>query len=304
MTSTPVSLNDESLNGSWIDINSASQIHSPLGEDSPELIRPALSLAESVQNLGIISFQVERFLQEAQKSGANSSNTMSQSYSQQSQDGQQQQLLQQQQQQQQQQYPNIDNISDICLSDSDLSAAEELQSTKAVLDNLRRQHHARRHHQNHSSNITDNISQSLMDNQMSPDYQRTQRFSKSRDCLVDQLSDSLSILSRDSLFNEQCLRASASMNLDETGTVTDFDWLWDWTSQPEYFTGQEWKVSAPKQDYLLKQKQLYCASLASDNHPERYYSGDMMSLLFLTNILSIIIGAGLTYSILMRRSNI
>uniref|UniRef100_A0A6G1SDL8 Uncharacterized protein n=1 Tax=Aceria tosichella TaxID=561515 RepID=A0A6G1SDL8_9ACAR len=293
MTSTPVSLNDESLNGSWIDINSASQIHSPLGEDSPELLRPALSLAESVQNLGIISFQVERFLQEAQRSGTSNTNNMSQS---------QQQPPPTQDGQQQQQYPNIDNISDICLSDSDLSAAEELQSSKALLDNLRR-HHARRHHHDQTSNNTDNNSQSL------PDYQRAQRSPKSGDLLVDQLSDSLSILSRDSMFNETCLRASAAgLNIDQTGaTVTDFDWLWDWTSQPEYFTGQEWKVSASKQDYLLKQKQLYCASLASNNSqhgPERYYSGDMMSLLFLTNILSIIIGAGLTYSILMRRSNI
>jgi hypothetical protein len=278
MTSTPVSLKDESFNGSWIDINSASQINSPLSEESPEFIRPGLSLAESVQNLGIISFQVERFLQEAQRSGASNTNNMSQSSPQQPQDGQQQQ---------QQQYPNIDNISDICLSDSDLSAAEELQSSKALLDNLRR-HHARRNHHHHdqTSNNIDNNWQSL------PDYQQPQRFSKSGECFVDQLSDSLSILSRDSMFNETCLRASASINLDQTGAVADFDWLWDWTSQPEYFTGQEWKVSASQQDYLFKQKR------------ERYYTGDIMSLLFLTNILSIIIGAGLTYSILMRRSNI
>lgn len=301
MTSTPVSLNDESLNGSWIDINSASQIHSPLGEDSPELTGPEVSLAESVQNLNIISFQVERFLQEAQRSGTSNTNTMSQSQQQPppSQDGQQQQ---------QQQYPNIDNISDICLSDSDLSAAEELQSSKALLDNLRR-HHARRHHHQQQQNLDQASNNTDIYSQSSPDYQRARRSSKSGDYLVDQLSDSLSILSRDSMFNETCLRASAAgLNLDQTGAVTDFDWLWDWTSQPEYFTGQEWKVNASKQDLLLKQKQLYCASLAQSNNnqhnPERYYSGDMMSLLFLTNILSIIIGAGLTYSILMRRSNI
>lgn len=296
MTSTPVSLNDESLNGSWIDINSASQIHSPLSEDSPEFTGPSYSLAESVQSLGLISFQVERFLQEAQRTGASNASNMSQSYSQPPPDNQQQQ---------QNQYQNIDNISDICLSDSDLSAAEELQSSKALLDNLRR-HHARRHQSNQPSNIIDNSPFSLQDNQLlSSEFQPAQRLSKSGECLFDQLSDSLSILSRDSMFNENCLRANASVNLDKTGTAADFDWLWDWTAQPEYFTGQEWKVNTPKQDYLLKRKQSYCASMASkdQHHTDRYYSSDMMSLLFLTNILSIIIGAGLTYSILMRRSN-
>lgn len=294
MTSTPVSLNDESLNGSWIDINSASQIHSPMDDDSPEFTRPPHSLAGSAQNLGLISFQVERYLQEAQKN----TNT-------QQQDGGQQQ--------QQQQYPNIDNISDICLSDSDLSTTEELaQGSKALLDNLRR-HHNRTKNQQHninSSNSNDNNSTSMLDFDMSADnMQQSQRLFKIGDCLVDQLSDSLSILSRASMLYETGIKTGTSgsdQNATANNQFQDFEWLWDWTAQPEFFTGQEWKVCAPKQDYLLRQKQIYCASLprgVNGGH-ERYYSGDIMSLLFLTNILSIIIGAGITYSMLMRRSNI
>lgn len=280
MTSTPVSLNDESLNGSWIDINSASQIHSPVDDEAPERLRPPYSLAESVQSLGLLSFQVERFLQEAQKNqvGASGSGT---------QDGQQQQ-----QQSQQQFYRNVDNISDLCFSDSDMSA-EGVQSGKAMMESLREHNNSRSKSQRkyNSSNTNNDDSR---------------RMSKSGDCFVDQLSDSLSFLSRASLFGEAGLCSSASQNtLDQTNTLQDFDWLWDWTAQPEYFTGQEWKVSPPKQEFLLKQKQLYggAADLAN-RHNGKFFSGHIMSLLFLTNILSIIIGAGITYSILMRRSNL
>lgn len=270
MTSTPVSLN-ESLNGSWIDINSASQIHSPIDNDSPEHLRPPYSLAESVQSLGLLSFQVERFLQEAQKSqgGAGASN----------QDGQQQQP-----------YHNVDNISDLCFSDSDVSA-DCIRTSKPMMDSLREYHNSSQHqHQYHPSNTHN---------------EGSRRISKNGDCFVDQLSDSLSLLSRASLFGEAGLRSSASQNtLDQANSFEDFDWLWDWTAQPEYFTGQEWKVSPPKQEHMMRQRQLYSGSRFSNKHDEKLFSGEIMSLLFLTNILSIIIGAGITYSILMRRSNL
>ena len=283
MTSTPVSLNDESLNGSWIDINSASQINSPIDNDSPEHQRPPYSFAESAQSLGLLSFQVERFLQEAQKSHFHNSNN---------QDGQQQQ---------QQPYPFVDNISDICFSDSDMSE-EGLQNTKQLLDRLRENNDkSKQRQQQHHSGDNPNDSLNLMS---SPDTHRTpsQRLSKSGECLADQLSDSLSLLSRASLFGETgFMGVGSTTTLDRENNFQDFDWLWDWTAQPEYFTGQEWKVSPPKQDYLMKQKQIYCAN---NHHNEKLFSGEIMSLLFLTNILSIIIGAGITYSILMRRSSV
>lgn len=110
------------------------------------------------------------------------------------------------------------------------------------------------------------------------------------DCIIDQLSESLSILSRASadntLFNNQ------GANLE------DLDWLWDWTAQPVYFTGQEWKGYSPKQEYLMRQRQLY------ESHGTNAFSGEVISLLFLTNILSILIGAGLTYSVMTRRTSI
>lgn len=278
MTSTPVSLHDESLNGSWIDINSASQIHSPVDDDSPERLRPPYSLAESVQSLGLLSFQVERFLQEAQKNQGSASGVGG------NQDGQQQPP--------QAQYQNVDNISDLCFSDSDMSN-EDAQAGKTMMASLQ----SRLQSQYNSRNAHDS----------------SQRMSKSGgDCFVDQLSDSLSYLSRASLFGDTAnLRSSASQGaLDRANNFQDFDWLWDWTAQPEYFTGQEWKVSPPKQEFLMKQRQLYSgvsgsSSLASRHDDGRYFpSGHIMSLLFLTNILSIIIGAGITYSILVRRSNL
>lgn len=57
------------------------------------------------------------------------------------------------------------------------------------------------------------------------------------------------------------------------------EWIWDWTAQPEYFSGQEWKACESKHE-----------------------RGDFMSLLLMTNIVSIVIGAGITAA-LMRRSN-
>lgn len=297
MTSTPVSLNDESLNGSWIDINSASQIHSPVDNDSPERLRPPYSLAESAQSLGLLSFQVERFLQEAQKSTATT-----QGGQQMSTDGQQPPYL------------NVDNISDICFSDSDTSVndgqqSEEGTNIKPFIDSLREHHNKskHRHHHHHYNHRNNTTSENLQDYQMSsPDTQRTttsHRLSKSGDCLIDQLSDSLSLLSRASLFGETTTTQHKGGGNVQGLDQQDFDWLWDWTAQPEYFAGQEWKVNgAPKvnQDYLMKQKQIYSAN----GHNGRFFSSDIMSLLFLTNILSIIIGAGITYSILMRRSSI
>lgn len=268
MTSTPVSLNDESLNGSWIDINSASQIPSPMDDDSPEFLRPPYSLAESVQNLGLISFQVERFLQEAQRSNNNNS-------SQGTNNGQHQ--------------PICDNISDMYLSDSDISV-EGLQGSKTLINSLRK--HSQQQQQYNPSNNQDS---SNFLQQMSPDI-LSQKLSKSGDCLIDQVSDSLSLLSRASIFGETAF--------DQSANFQDFDWLWDWTAQPEYFTGQEWKVCGPKQDYIMRQRQLYCANSPNNHEGSHLFSGEMMSLLVLTNIISIIIGAGLTYSIIMRRSTL
>lgn len=296
MTSTPVSL-DESLNGSWIDINSASQIHSPMDDDSPELLRPPYSLAESVQNLGLISFQVERFLQEAQRNQNNSSSNSQLNLHQSSNAtttgfgglglnvGATQQP------------PCPDDNSGIYMSDSEISV--DGLDGKTLIDSLRRHNQQQQHYQQKkqiqmasSRERNNRIDPHSMDN---VDLTNP-RLSKSGDCLADQLSDSLSLLSRTSAFGNRS-------NYEQQVNFQDFDWLWDWAPQPEYFTGQEWKVYAPKQDYLMRQRQLYCGDL-DKNHAGSLFSSEVMSLLFLTNILSIIIGAGLTYSILIRRSNL
>jgi len=263
MTSTPVSLQDESLNGSWIDIHNESQIDMPGGNDSPEFLAAPRSMADSVQNLGLISFQVERFLQEAQR---NRKLTTSQHSLQPT--------------------PGTcgDDNSGIYSSDTDLSI--EASDTQAIIDSLRR------------------LRQGKFDETVNADHNSRSRHwtidgmglrlpAKGEDWQnnIDQLSDSLSLLSRAS--------AAGEPPFGESLELQDFDWLWDWTSQPEYFTGQEWKVHTPKQDYLMRQRQLYSSS---HNQNGALFSGEVVSLLFLTNILSIIIGAGLTYSILMRRS--
>lgn len=261
MTSTPVSMNDESSTGSWIDINSASQIHSPAGDDSPELRRSPYSLSESAQHLGLISFQVERFLQDAQKSG----NTNSQNNDTTNADDN-----------------HLDSISDMYLSDSDMSE-DMLQGGKPMLDSLRRYH--MKHMSSSNNNQANIIKKTFSDTKLSPRLAQ-----KNSTSIIDQVGDSMSLLSRASLIGE----------LTSSGQV--LDWLWDWTAQPEYFCGQEWKVYNPKQDYLLQQRQLCgLARLARQPSDDSYFSGEFMSLLFFTNILSIIIGAGLTYMILMRK---
>ena len=277
MTSTPVSLNDESLNGSWIDINSASQIHSPMGDDSPEYLRPPHSLAESVQNLGMISFQVERFLQEAQKKNYSDNNSGNNN------NGGQQQI--------------VDNISDMYLSDSDLST-DGIHGDKSVFDHMKK--HNKQLWQTKDLNDTnDNILKCVTPDAFS------ERLSKRGESLLDQVSDSLSILSRASFMAEtgNCL----PFDIDSTEVqYQDLDWLWDWTTQPEYFTGKEWKIQTSKQrELFMKHQSSFCSDF-SGNHDAngKYIPGEMVSLLFLTNVLSIIIGAGLTYSVLMRRSTI
>lgn len=52
------------MTGSWVDVNSPSQIHSPINSESSKYQRPPYSLAESVQHLGVISYQVEKLLQQ------------------------------------------------------------------------------------------------------------------------------------------------------------------------------------------------------------------------------------------------
>lgn len=281
MTSTPVSLNDESsLNDSWIDINSASQIHSPMGDESPEFMRPPHSLAESVQNLGLISFQVERFLQEAQRNQGNSPanpNGPSQRH--------------------QQQLPGSNLVADdnsgIYSSDTDISV--DGFDFRAMITKRVHHHHNQpqpQQEQQLPKEGPSNIDTTVEANSLG--IISDQKMSKSRDCLIDQLSDSLSIISRASVMGE---KTSASLQ--------DFEWLWDWTAQPEYFAGKEWKGGSQtsKQDYLMRQRHLYCSDLSKQqSHDGALFSGEVISLLFLTNILSIIIGAGLTYSMLMRRS--
>lgn len=281
MTSTPVSLNDESLNGSWIDINSASQIHSPMDTDSPEFLNPPYSLAESAQSLGIISFQVERFLQEAQRN-QNSSNSL------------------QNLQQNATTSGGIDDNSGIYLSDSDLNSDTGPDGI-AMMNNLRKyQQHKKRTLSNNESNnnINNNDPQRI---RTPPTVKRgSLEFSINGDAgQLDQLSDSLSLLSRASALDDQSMTGGI---LDRTAEdFQDFEWLWDWTAQPEYFS-KEWKLYTSKQDYLTRQRQLYCANLNNRSYGGTLFSGEVISLLFLTNILSIIIGAGLTYSILMRKS--
>lgn len=271
MTSTPVSLNDESLNGSWIDINSASQIHSPMDDDSPEFLRPPYSLAESVQNLGLISFQVERFLQETQRNNSQSNLTTTTN------NGSQQQTSSNNQQQQ-----IADNISDMYLSDSDLSTDRLPSNNKPFVDSLRK--HNQSQQQYNPSNNNNNIDMASFlqfNHQVSPG-DLSQKPPKSGDCLLDTFSDSLSLLSRASLF--------AETNLDQAAReLQEFNWLWDWTAQPEYFSGQEWKMTNPKQSYLIQQSE----------HDE---SARFITMLLFTNIISVLIGSGLTYMMIMRRS--
>jgi len=271
MTSTPIS-NDESLNGSWIDINSASQIHSPIGQDSPEYLRPPHSVAESVQDLGIISFQVERFLKEAQvfneSNNGNNNNNLTTIDKDDKQD-------------------NLDmNISDMYLSDSDVSI-DDLEGTKLLIHSLRK--HQRKYQSQNQCNNGD-----ILLDHVYPDA-TSGRLSKSGESLMDQLSDSLSMLSRASLMADA--KFDNHFNLESRALqLQDFDWLWDWTGQPEYFSGQEWKVGSSKQQRSC------CSSLNSDR-TRKDFPGDVVSLLVLTNILSILIGAGLTYGLLMNRSN-
>lgn len=272
MTSTPVSL-DESLNGSWIDINSASQIHSPMDDDSDftKLQHPSYSIANSV-----ISYQVERFLQEVQRNqNTNSTNGQLNNHNNNINNS-----------------PLADDLSGIYLSDSD-TPVEGLES---LITNLRK-------HQNNSNTETgsnNNKNNDLLYKNYYHHLSNGQTVSKSGECLADQLSDSLSMLSRAS-----GTRHNSGANNDTKGGPQgfdqDFEWLWDWTAQPEYFTGQEWKVYAPKQDYLVQQRHSYYDNL-NKNHDRHLFSGQVMSLLFLTNILSIIIGAGLTYGVMMRKS--
>lgn len=259
MTSTPVSLNDESLEGSWVDIQAASQNHSPIDNegDSP-IMRSPYSMVESVQNLGLISFQVERFLQEAQRNQqlTNSQQNLSRTNN--------------------NSPVGEDSQSFVYMSDTDNSL--DGFDSKALINSLRvhGQQQAAESNNNDLSYSTPAMQKFL-----------PRRTSKSGDCLVDQLSDSLSLLSRASGLGESNLQ--------------DLDWLWDWTDQPEYFTGQEWKVYAPKQEYLMRQRQMYCSDLKRNSEGTRFTT-DMASLLFLTNLFSIVIGAGLTYSILARKN--
>lgn len=240
-----------------------------MDNDSPEYLRPPHSVAESVQNLGIISFQVERFLQEAHKLNNNDSNIDTNNVNN---DGQMQ---------------IVDNISDMYLSDSEQST-DGLQGNKSLIDNLRKHH---RKYQYNYSDKNDNFM-----NQMSAEL-IGDRLSKSGECLFDQVSDSLSILSRASLM--------ADTVQQQQQQHFDLDWFWGWTSKPEYFTGQEWKVCPPKQqELMMKPRSSYCPNSDQEHGNTKNFSGDMVSLLVLTNILSIIIGAGLTYSVLMRRSNV
>lgn len=285
MTSTPVSL-DESLSGSWIDINSASQIPSPTIDNSPEFPRQHISMTKSVQNIGLLPFQVERFLQEAQRAGNTNDNSGFSRAGQQANDFD---------------HALDDNNSGIYESTESESGSIDHIDGKAILDSLRQFQRIQNQRKESNNNGPDFLPNELHDD--CSNYSNI-RLVKSFDCSIDQLSDSLSMLSRASKHRPR------STGANDTTSLQDFDWLWDWTDQPEYFSGQEWKVNAPRREYLIRQQQFYRDHLqdrhshSDDPNSDPFSGGDFISLLFLTNMLSIIIGAGLTYSILARRSTV
>lgn len=286
MTSTPVSL-DESLSGSWIDINSASQIPSPTLDNASEFPRQRLSMTKSVQNLGLLPFQVERFLQEAQRASNSSNDNFGVSIT------------------ASQQNPELETVvsddnSGIYESTESESGSIDHLDAQVFLDSLRQSRARDKNGGKSNNNGPETLSADSYDDCSGCS---NRRLVKSLDCSIDQLSDSLSFLSRASKQH----RSNVS-GANDTTSLQDFDWLWDWTDQPEYFSGQEWKINTSKQEYLMKQRQFYYNRFPSNHdfssEPDPFSGGDFMSLLFLTNMLSIIIGAGLTYSLLVRRSTV
>lgn len=274
MTSTPVSLNDGSLEGSWVDIRCATlnQAKAPNENPSPESLdcrASPYSMVESMHNLGRVSFQVQRFLQESQRSAANIATSSSQA-----------------------DICRLNNMNDdtqslVYLSDSE--GSQDGFDRKALYESLKLHNGAGAMDGNidhQTINMNDLQYNKNQTNNLPFPQQR--KSSKIGDCLADQLSDSLSLLSR----------ASGGV-IPKESNFEELDWIWDWTAQPEYFTGQEWKVYAPKQEYLMRQRQLY-----KNPEGESTYSTDVASLLVLTNVLSIIIGAGLTYGILVRKNGV
>lgn len=299
MTSTPVSLKDGSLEGSWVDIRCATITQTsanPTNEytipDNSDQCRSSPYCMIGNNNTGRVSFQVQRFLQESQR--ATDTNNLGTSSSQTNIS--------------QLNIANDDSQSLVYLSDDSDELSRDGFDSKALFESLK------------AHNTSCSMSVQFMDSntiiQNNPEATTTrattlntndlQQYNKqlinnnpinaqqqksvfrNADYTPDQLSDSLSLLSR----------ASGGVIGAGESDFQELDWLWDWTAQPEYFTGQEWKVYVPKQEYLLRQRQLY------RNNDEHSIGKDMASLLVLTNVLSIIIGAGLTYGILARKNGV
>lgn len=315
MTSTPVSMNNESLNGSWIDITNTSP---PVDDCTAQFLNcqhqaPSSAATELVQqNLGLISFQVQRFLQEARGNQSATTTTTAAAATNSTTTFNNNNIPPtnapplSKSPPTQRQPPCDDNNSGIYASDASDLSLDKL-GTKAIIETLKQQQqlHQDRNICNHPNYDNYKSSSNFYQHQ----HQQLD-LSKSQDSFADfQLSDSLSFISRLSGlevdYAGNCLGCSNGAELGGD----QFDWLWDWSWQPEFFSGQEWKVCTPKQDYLMRQRQLYGAN--HHHHPHHHshfgpdlFSSDMLSLLFLSNILSIIIGAGITYSILMRKSNV
>lgn len=326
MTSKPVSLNDDSLEGSWVDIRGVPSQCNASSESLGDYRSSPYSMVESTQNLGMLSYQVQRFLQDSQRTIAHIPSSRSQQNLTQSNGNNIQ--------------SNEDIQSLVYLSDTDNGSLDGYES-RVMMNNLRDLtintsiNESNIHHRTNTTTTTainetnesstairttttnadDNLdlhmankqqqqppppTQTTSGDQQQHHYHNQQqifhnqnscRYSCSKgnmDFIPDQLSDTLSLLSR----------ASAG-GLANDSSFQDLDWMWDWTAQPEYFSGQEWKVYAPKQEYLMRQRQLY---KNSGNHNDM--TDDVASLLVLTNVLSVIIGAGLTYGILARKNGV
>lgn len=263
MTSTPVSI-IESTNESWIELSDS---QSPVFVDNittNELLSKSsdqISLEESIRNLGIASFQVERYLEDDPRQQHEQSRDQPSTSNEQS-----------------KQIKFASNIINATLANDSFYNLNSSNSDISLLDQQEIMLNTLKSHYNQRNKATPDC---LPKSQLCP--------KSSQADILDCLSDSISLLDR--LSEIECQVQENPKNLD---------WFWDWTNQPEYFCGYEWKIYAPKHEYLSQQRQLVRETM--DRRAGVYFTRDIISLLLLTNILSIVIGAGLTYGIVVNRS--
>jgi hypothetical protein len=92
--------------------------------------------------------------------------------------------------------------------------------------------------------------------------------------------------------------------IEQKRQLSSLDWLWDWHQRPDMVTADsnEWQQRLLQKKLQQEPRRPVSVNLINWLEARGFFSKEVLSFLLFSNILSLVIGAGLGYSMLMKRN--